>query len=123
MDATRRIVAITIEARLSMPQLYAGSVRQGMGNRSIADKLLLAFDALVLSLLMGRAPQTGKLIHGPQFAITTVSLPRLLADAELPSRKTHGAEIQQTKRHRWFSIGIVPNASFNLAVAWLPWER
>jgi predicted RecB family nuclease len=57
------------------------------GKPPIADRLLLAFDALVLSLLMGRSPQTGKLIHGPQFAITTVSLPRLLADVKLPLAK------------------------------------
>jgi predicted RecB family nuclease len=48
---------------------------------SLANKLLLAYDALIMSRITGNTPQTGKLIHGIQFATTTVSLPRLVADA------------------------------------------
>ena len=38
------------------------------------DKLLLAFDALVLSQIVGSLPRAGKLIHGRNYATTNVSL-------------------------------------------------
>src|ERR1035441_2612378 len=38
------------------------------------DKLLLAFDALVLSQIVGSLPRAGKLIHGRHYATTNVSL-------------------------------------------------
>jgi predicted RecB family nuclease len=48
---------------------------------SAADKLLLAFDALAISRLTGIRPRVGKIIHGPDHASTTISLPKLIEAA------------------------------------------
>ena len=45
---------------------------------STADRLLLAFDALVIGHVVGSLPSKGKLIRGPQFRSTTVPLPALV---------------------------------------------
>ncbi len=45
------------------------------------DKLLLAFDALVLSQILGSLPPTGKFIHGRNYATANVSLTGLYAKA------------------------------------------
>ena len=43
------------------------------------DRLRLAFGASVLARVQGREPQTGRIVHGPQFRSTRVSLPILAA--------------------------------------------
>jgi predicted RecB family nuclease len=44
------------------------------------DKLLLAFDALVLSALSGKMPPFGKIIHGPNQAAIKIRLDTLVQD-------------------------------------------
>ena len=60
---------------------------------SRADKLLLAFDALVIHRVTGRFPRSGKLIHGSQFRTATVPLAKLLeiVEAALTKMKTQQA--------------------------------
>jgi len=48
---------------------------------STIDKLMLAFDAIAIACVTGRMPQSGKLIHGSQFATVTVPLAKLLESA------------------------------------------
>jgi predicted RecB family nuclease len=43
-----------------------------------SDKLLLAFDAFALSQVFGKAPRTGKIVHGRQYSTVTVALVGLL---------------------------------------------
>lgn len=45
------------------------------------DKLVLAFDALVLYRVTGKAPGSGKLVYGSQYDIITVPLAKLLESA------------------------------------------
>ncbi len=45
------------------------------------DKLLVAFDALVLSTASGTAPRFGKIIHGSEYAVAKVTLDELLQTA------------------------------------------
>ena len=45
------------------------------------DKYLLAFDALVLSGIVGTAPACGKIIHGSEFRVLRVKLTGLLKAA------------------------------------------
>ena len=42
------------------------------------DRLLLAFDAFVLSTALGRQIDTGKIIHGDDYATIKVKIPNLL---------------------------------------------
>jgi predicted RecB family nuclease len=46
------------------------------------DKLLLAFDALVLSAATGKAPLFGKIIHGSEYSVVKVKLDELIEMAE-----------------------------------------
>ena len=48
---------------------------------SITDKLMLAFDAIVIARATGRMPPSGKLIYGSQFVSVTVPLAKLLKSA------------------------------------------
>ena len=46
------------------------------------DRLLVAFDALVLSLLLGREVSVGKIIHGDNHATLKVKMPGLVSEAD-----------------------------------------
>jgi predicted RecB family nuclease len=56
-------------------------------NISRTDKLLLAFDALVLSVASGRMPPYGKIIHGSPAKTVKVQLPGLMKTVENTVRK------------------------------------
>jgi predicted RecB family nuclease len=45
---------------------------------TLPDKLLLAFDALVLSVATGQAPSFGKIIHGREYSVAKVKLDELM---------------------------------------------
>ena len=45
------------------------------------DKLILAFDALVMSRYLGKEPLFGKIIHGNKYSITKVRLTELIKSA------------------------------------------
>lgn len=45
------------------------------------DKLILAFDAVVLSSMVGETPTLGIIIHGQEFRVSKVKLPELLKPA------------------------------------------
>ena len=51
------------------------------------DKLLLAFDALVLSTASGTVPRFGKIIHGSEYAVAKVKLDELLKTARATVEK------------------------------------
>jgi len=46
------------------------------------DKLAVAFDALALSRLTGCLPPIAKIIHGPDYTVTAVRLPKLVDEAQ-----------------------------------------
>jgi hypothetical protein len=46
-----------------------------------SDRLIVAFDALALSRLIGRTPSTARIIHGSDHRSTAVQLPRLIKEA------------------------------------------
>jgi hypothetical protein len=45
------------------------------------DKYLLAFDALTLTVAVGKVPEFGKIIHGGDFRTLKIKLPALLKTA------------------------------------------
>src|SRR6516225_11545846 len=45
---------------------------------SAFDRLLLAFDAYALSQVFGKAPRSGKIVHGRRYSTLRVSLARLV---------------------------------------------
>ena len=53
---------------------------------STIDKLMLAFDAIVLACVTGSIPRSGKLIHGSQFTTVTVPLANWKAHSHLSRR-------------------------------------
>ena len=47
-----------------------------------ADRLLLAFDALAISQIIGKTPPNGKIIHGSKYRAAVIPLPKLVSKAQ-----------------------------------------
>jgi predicted RecB family nuclease len=60
------------------------------------DKLLLAFDALVLSVATGQAPPFGKIIYGSKYSVANVKLEELTKSAQAVVGKIKAQQTDQT---------------------------
>ena len=80
------------------------------------DKLLLAFDALVLWTVSGEAPRFGKIIHGRKQATAKVELAGWLDMAKTVVSKIAAQQAIQHHR-RLFSTNIVPRVNSKRDVA------
>lgn len=66
------------------PSSYYRPIRFVPANKvDKSDKLLLAFDALAISRITGVVPPTGRIVHGDQYARTTLRLAPLIREVRL----------------------------------------
>jgi predicted RecB family nuclease len=61
-----------------------------------ADKLLLAFDALAISRITGKAPPSGKIIHGRKYKAAVIPLSKLIGQAETILGKIAAQRVEST---------------------------
>jgi predicted RecB family nuclease len=59
-----------------------------------ADRLLLAFDALAISRIIGKAPPNGKIIHGRKYRAAVIPLSKLIGKAQTILRKIAAQRIE-----------------------------
>jgi hypothetical protein len=65
-----------------------------------ADRVRFAFGASVLASIQGLEPQTGRIVHGPQFRSTRVSLPTLPRQSGTRSTR-FGRSAKPPRPRRW----------------------
>ena len=63
---------------------------------SVADKLLLAFDALAISHIIGKTPPNGKIIHGCKYRAAVIPLPQLIRKARTILSKIAAQRVETT---------------------------
>jgi predicted RecB family nuclease len=61
-----------------------------------ADRLLLAFDALAISRIIGKTPQNGKIIHGPKYRAAVIPLSKLIGKARIILGKIAAQRVEAT---------------------------
>jgi hypothetical protein len=63
-----------------------------------ADRLLLAFDALAISRIIGKTPQNGKIVHGCKYRSVVIPLSKLIGKARTILGKIAAQRVEATSR-------------------------
>lgn len=69
----------TSKIEAAVPQVYSPILFTPHERVTADDRLRLAFAASVLSRVQGTQPDSGRIIHGPNFKVSKIALPRLIA--------------------------------------------